>query len=178
MIIDPADFSDRPYKVPNQEESRDFTSFIENKENELAIKYLLGDALWTEFKTELAGTPAQKWIDLRDGATYLNGDTQYRYGGWVDMVRPAIFSEWLPPLTYKLTNVGYVANSTPQQAEMVIDQEPYLITRWNEFAAKVGYNANYWYNCVNTFYGFMKANESNYDDWVFQMPCFRNRHSL
>ena len=129
MIIDPTDFNDRPNKVPNQPESRDFVSFIGNKEEDLAIKYLLGYELWAEFSAALAGsgTLDQKWIDLRDGAEYTYNSRTYRYKGWVDLIRPAIMAEWVPLTTWKLTNIGFVENDAPDKSSLMDDQYPFLV---------------------------------------------------
>lgn len=180
MIIDPTDFNNRPYKVPNQEESRDFIAFIEETEEWLAIKYLLGKDLWEAFVAGLAssGSVEARWTDLKDGAVYTYNDKTYEYKGWIDMVRPAILSEWIPNLAYKLTNIGYVVNDAPQQSKLLEEQEPFVVTHWNTFVTKVGYQPEFGYNCKDSFYGFMKANESDYEDWIFKCPRYKNRHSL
>src|SRR5690242_20728452 len=125
MIIDVSDFINRPYKVPNQEESRDFSSFLESGESGLAagnypqIKCsLLGVDLWDEFTSALAasGELDEKWVRLRDGATYEYSNKTYQYLGWADLIRPALYSEWLPNIAFKNTNVGVINNKAPQQA--------------------------------------------------------------
>ena len=180
MIIDPADFLERPYKVPNQQESRDFISFLETAEEELAVKYLLGYELWELFKQGLdtSGAVDSIWEDLRDGAEYTVGGKTYKYKGWVDVVRPAIFSQWMPELTYKLTNVGIVENNAPKESKVLEDQYPYHVLHWNEFVKKVG--SHHWngYNCQGSIYGFLKANETLYEEWVFQCPPLKNRYDF
>lgn len=180
MIIDVTDFLKRPYKIPNQEESRDFAEFVEAKEIELATKYLLGWDLWNEFNDAInaSGDPDQKWIDLRDGAEYTYNDKTYKYLGWVDLIKPGIYSEWLPLMTDKLTNVGMINNATPQQAKFIEDQYPFQVGTWNNFAAKVGFYRRYGYNCVNSFHGFMKANEDTFTNWEFICPPVKNRFDL
>lgn len=179
MIIDVTDFNDRPYKVPNQEESRDFQAFIEMKEEELG-RMILGNALFEEFRDALEGSaPIDSiWDGLRDGASYDYQGRTYRYKGWVDMFRDGIFSEWLPNLTYKLTNVGFIENATPQQAKLLEDQYPFQVHYWNKFVSKVGYQHGYGYSCKDSFYGFMKANSSDYPSWVFKCPRYKNRFDL
>jgi hypothetical protein len=180
VIIDPVDFSDKPYKVPNQEENRDFAAFLESKEEELAVKYLLGSEMWEEFKAALDGSdPIDPiWETLRDGGFYDYQDKQYVYKGWVDMIRPAILSEWAPESTFKLTNIGYVENHAPDKAKLIEDQYPFQVKHWNKFVSKVGYNYPYGYSQKNTFYGFMKANEDDYPNWHFRCPKYKNRFDL
>lgn len=169
MIIDLTDFDDRPYKVPNQEESRDFLSFIEKTEEMLAVKYLLGRDLWEEFQAalETSGVIDPHWLLLRDGGEYTYNTKTYHFTGWVDMVRPGIFALWLPHLTYKLTNVGYVVNSAPQQSELVDDQYQFHIEAWNEFVNK-----------ARLFERFMTTNKSDYIGWKFHCPMMKNRFDL
>lgn len=172
MIIDVTDFTNRPTKVPNQEESRDFSSFIGNAEKELAVKYLLGYSVWTEFlaATEGSGTLQEPWASLKNGADYTHYGKTYRYEGWVDMIKPAIWSMWVPRGSYKFTNVGHVENM-PTDKSTLIDNEQFIVEQWNSFASKVGIC----YNRINSFYGFMKANESDFDDWCLNLPGTRNR---
>lgn len=187
MIIDPTNFNDRPYKVPNQEESRDFISFIGETEDQLATGThpeerccLLGSELWEEFKTALesSGPIDAIWETLRDGGFYEYNNVQYQYKGWADLVRPGIFSLWLPEAVYKLTNVGYVVNDTTDKASLIEDQYPFQVKYWNKFVDNVGYKAHYGYNYKNSFYGFMKANEDNYPSWHFKCPRYKNRYDL
>jgi hypothetical protein len=174
MLISPTDFLDRPYKVPNQEESRDFISFIEEKEEELG-RMLLGNELFESFRDALESSAIDDiYIAIRDGENYTYSDNIYQYKGWVDMLRPAIFSQWLPNLTYKLTNIGYVTNDAPQQSSLIDDQYDFQVINWNKFVNKVGYG----YTCKNSFYGFMKANEEDYPTWVFTCPRYINRYDL
>ena len=180
MIIDVSDFLKRPYKIPNQEESQDFAEFVEAKEIELATRYLLGWDLWEEFKAalEASGTLEEKWEALRDGAMYEYNGVNYHYDGWVDMVRPGIYSEWLPNISEKLTNVGMINNNSPRESKYIEDQYPFQVGTWNKFVSKVGFNRGYGYNCKNSFYGFMKANEADYDGWKFKCPPLKNRFDL
>lgn len=179
MIIDPTDFTERPYKVPNQEESRDFIAFIEAKEEELG-RMILGHELFEEFRDALedSGTLDPIYEALRDGASYTYNNKTYRYTGWVDMVRPGIFSRWLPNGTFKLTNVGYVQNDAPDKSSLLDDQYDFQVAHWNEFVRKVGGSRLYRYNCIDSFYGFMKANEDSYPTWVFTCPKPINRYDL
>jgi hypothetical protein len=187
MIIDATNFRDRPYKVPNQEESRDFISFIEQAEEQIARGTvpgekvcLLGSALWDEFQAGLAtsGEIEARWVAIRDGANYTHNGKTYHYPGWVEMLTPGIFALWVPNIPYKLTNIGYVENDAPDKSTLLDDQYPFIVNAWNDFVSKVGGNRNYAYTCIDSFYGFMKANESDYDNWVFRCPHFKNRHDL
>jgi hypothetical protein len=184
VLIALSDFTERPYKIPNQNESTDLLSFLQGEEERLAIEHLLGFELYMLFKEALeadALDPSdpeyvalpQIYVDLRDGAEYEYGDHTYKYRGWVDLIRPALFSLWIPRGTYKFTNVGHVQNAAPQQSTK-IDDDQFEVESWNTFVKKVGIG----YTCEHSFYGFMTANEDNYPDWLFSMPGLRNRFGL
>jgi len=96
----------------------------------------------------------------------------------VDMIRPGIFSAWLPNLTYKLTNIGYVENNAPEKSALIEDQYQFQILHWNNFVRKVGPKQSYGYYCEDSFYGFMMANEDDYPDWVFSYQRYKNRYDL
>ena len=176
MIVDVSDFTDRPYKVPNQEESRDFEAFMTAKEEEL-LRGILGNELYDLLADalEASGDPTDPYYDLVNGADYIRSDEQYHYKGLKDLLIPAIYSEWLPLGVHKHTNIGHVVNNAPQQSNLIIDQYPFQIESWNRFVAKVGILSNCRYNYMNTFYGYIKTNESDFPTWRFTAPAFKNR---
>lgn len=176
MILTPSDFDARPYKVPNQAESGDFGSFIDAQERELA-RGLLGVELAELFfqAVETSGAVEQRFEDLRDGGTYTYQGKTYLYAGWVDLIRPAVYSLWQPQGTWKFTNIGWVENNAPQQSKLIEDQYPFHVVYWNEFCRKVGVSPSQKYLYVNSFYGWMTANQEDFPEWVFTAPEFKNR---
>jgi hypothetical protein len=56
-------------------------TYITKYEPEI-LRRVLGYSLWKEFNTAITGgSPAQKWVDLRDGAEYTwNSETEYFTG--------------------------------------------------------------------------------------------------
>lgn len=176
MILDLTDFLDREYKIPNQNESRDLEAFIEKHEKEI-LKELLGYELFAELEAALESSAEleDRWVDLRDGAEYTYNDKTYKWLGLVDLLKPAVYSRWINVGTYKFTNVGFVQNNAQQQSATLEDMEPFIVRAWNEFVLKVGYNYE---QRFGTLYGFMKANEADYDGWCFTEQKFKNRHSL
>lgn len=69
-IINKTYFQKGELKLPIDNIS-DIQYFIDNHEKKI-LELLLRYSLYNEFITALAGTPAQKWIDLRDGKTYTD----------------------------------------------------------------------------------------------------------
>jgi len=79
MFVDSTDFTDIPYKIPNQEETRAFVDWIEAEETKI-LKEVLGLPLYNAFIEGLdtSGSIEQKWLDLRDGAEYDYSDSTSR----------------------------------------------------------------------------------------------------
>jgi hypothetical protein len=163
-FLDVNDFLNRPYKIPNIEESREFIDdYIEDEETKI-LKKILGLRLYNEFIEGLdtSGTIEQKWIDLRDGAEYESGSNLYEYRGLVDFLKPYICSKWVEINFRKATTSGVIVNNGQQNTQTVVpDYE--RVQYWNEFVEKVGGSCA----MENTLYGFLKANESDYEDLVF-----------
>lgn len=177
MILDPSDFDDRPYRIPNQQESKDFPEFVEAAEEEILVQ-LLGYEFYKELSDALnTSNPDQIYIDFRDGAEYESGGKTYKYSGLVDLLKPAVFSLWTDQNAYKFTNIGHIVNSPPQQAT-VIDNEPFAVGSWNAYVKLAGgycgYSRSTW-NRKDNLYGFYLANKSDYPTIVWKSPELRNR---
>lgn len=177
MILDPSDFDDRPYRIPNQQESKDFPEFIEDAEEQILVQ-LLGYEFFKELEDALnTSNPDQIYVDLRDGAEYTSSGKTYKYNGLVDLLRPAVFSLWIDQNAYKFTNIGHVNNSPPQQST-VIDSEPFVVQAWNAFVVRAGGSCNYsrsTWNRMDNLYGFYQANKANYPTLVWKSPELKNR---
>lgn len=170
MLLSTSDFLTRPYRILNIEESKDFVDFVKTSEREL-LTDILGYSLWKEL--DETASPGAALIALRDGAEYEYVGKPYKYNGLVDLLKPAVMSLWIPKNNYKFTNVGYV-ESSPQENSSLVDPEQFRVQLWNEFVEKVGLCLNQ----KNSFYGFMKANESNYPEWDFTEQKAENRFGL
>lgn len=157
-----SDFEARPYRIPNQEESEDLAVFIEESEEEL-LTGLLGYELYTEFVSGVSTADLEsRWADLRDGSTYQYDRKTYKYRGIVHLLKPAIYALWLEQNAYKLTNVGMVRNDRSDKYT-VIDLEPFRVGGWNDYVRRA-----YDGGCMrNTWYGFMKSREDDYENWRF-----------
>ena len=69
----------------------DILYYIDRHEKNILIQ-LLGYQLYLEFITALSGTPAQKWIDLRDGDSYIdNNGVQQEYEGINQIIANYVF---------------------------------------------------------------------------------------
>lgn len=173
MIVSLADFETRPYRIPDQEENRDLESYLADKEEEV-LRKLFGTALYNDFIAGIgAGSPLQKWIDLRDGTTYTFGGVEYEYKGLVDLLVPCLFAFWVKENSDKYTNSGTVRNS-PTMNSTSVSPARRISEAYSKFCDKVGSECEY----CDTLYGFILANDSDYDDWVFTEPEPMNQFDI
>jgi len=79
-IIDHTFFQKGQLKLPI-DNITDWQFFIDKHEPEI-LNEILGYELARDFQSALAGTPDQKWVDLRDGGEYTDGnDYLQKYEG-------------------------------------------------------------------------------------------------
>jgi len=172
MFLDVSDFEDAPYRIPNQEESRDLQNFIDLKEAEY-LKKVLGLSFYNEFIAglESSGTVEDIWIDLRDGSTYqlYSQGQSYQWEGVKELLKPVIMSCWLEENYRKWSNGGMIVNNGQNNSTSVnpIDE---IVSNWNKFVRKVGVGYQYWYTCWDgsnegTLRGFLDENKTLYDGW-------------
>ncbi len=186
MFLDASDFLNTPYKIPNIDESRSFADdYIEAEETKI-LKQILGLRLYNEFIEGLntSGDIEDKWLVLRYGATsedegiaalaiYTIGNADYEYCGLVDFLKPYICSKWPEVNFRKPTTSGIVINNGQQNTQTVTpDYE--VVTFWNEFSGKVGGKCRK----MNTLYGFLQDNLSDYEDLVFTEQKVKNQHDF
>ena len=182
MFLDPSDFEDVPYLIPNQEESRSLQEYIDTKEA-YYLKKVLGLSFYNEFIAglETSGVIEQKWIDLKDGKEYTVGEgdsaNEYEYSGIKDLLKPAIYSNWLEDNYRKWSNGGMIVNTAQNNATAVnpIDE---IAGNWNEFVRKIG-GGCFWQYQENTLYGFLTEETDTYEGWDnSKVTSFRMRNSL
>lgn len=164
MFLDPSDFEDAPYIIPNQEESRSLQDFIDKKEAEY-LKKVLGLSLYNDFIAglETSGDIEQIWLDLRDGADYTESDVLYNYCGVKELLKPAIYSDWITINYRKWSNGGMIVNDG-QNNTTAVNPSDEIVTAWNDFVTKLGSGCWGW-SYQNTFRGFMNINGESYENW-------------
>lgn len=174
MFVEASDFDDIPYKIPNQEEMRNILDWLEKEEAKL-LKKVLGLRLYNEFieGLETSGDIEQRWIDLREGTTYEYNEKLYEYLGVVDFIKPYIVSLWNDLMYRKQTTSGVIINQG-QQNTQVQTPDYEVVKYWNEASGKIGDSCER----ENTLYGFLKANESDYEDLEFCSLPLKNQFNL
>lgn len=184
MFVNEKLFKSPPYKIPNQGEFAgglpSFKDWLETEEVKI-LKEILGIELYYEFMEALddSGEIDQKWTRLRDGSTeddrftYEYNEVPYEYLGLVDLLVPELYSRWLEMNYRKNTSSGVVIMKGQQNTEL---QDPtYEVVRFhNEFVSKVGGSCKQ----ENSLYGFLIANEDDYESLEFKEPQKTNQFDL
>lgn len=178
MFLEPVDFEDEPYVIPNQVESRDLQNYIDKKEA-YYLKRIMGVSFYNDFieGLETSGTIEDKWLALRDGGEYESGNVTYQYGGIKELLRPAIYSDWLTDNYRKWSNGGMIVNDGQNNTTAVnpIDE---IVGAWNDFVGMLGLTCYHWSN-RNSFIGFMSDHASDYEGWdSANVYPFRLRNTL
>lgn len=110
-----------PLNVPQVIDSLN-NDYIQKYQKEILIK-LLGYTLYLQFDVGLSvASPAQKWLDLRDGCTYQdyddNGVLQYvEFKGCKEIVKYYVYFFFLNDLQNKITPAGAI-KQTLENAEV------------------------------------------------------------
>lgn len=166
LFIYPNDFTNKPYKIPNQEESKDFDQWLEDKEDEV-LNRLLGFQLWDAFSNAIeGGTTTAKWVNLRDGDTYEYGGYTFKWMGMNKMLIPYVYAMFIRESFDKLTASGVTLNGTtnavPGANFTIISPATRITTAQNAFSRMAGGC----YNAANSLYGFLLAKyETDYTEW-------------
>ncbi len=185
MFLEPTDFLEKPYKVPNQEESKDFVAFIEATEAKY-LKAILGLQLYNDFIDGLedSGIVEQKWTDLKYGTTYTYSDVLYEWAGIKTLLKPVVYSEWLTINFRRWTSSGMIIN-TGQQNSGAVNPDQEIIRAWNEFVDLLGGSGYGWpvqwlttHNYKNTIYGFLQVNSTDYNDWDFSLTTYFQHRNI
>jgi len=174
-IVNITDFVGR-FSIPNIE--KDTTSFDNNYiavyEPEI-LKRLLGVGLYNDFIQGLAAqTPEQKWIDLRDGKTYLVDGVTVEWSGVKKLIVPYVYYFYLQQNYNTLSGVG-VINSNAENATKT-DPNIKLVDAWNEC---VNYSGNYkaattselmpinYVSFEDTIFNFIVNHYQDYINWIY-----------
>jgi len=115
-----------------------------------------------------AGTPDQKWLDLRDGDTYTYGGEEFQYKGLDDLLVPCIYALWVRETSDKFTNSSTVRNTLMNATAVSPGRR--IADAYGKFIKKVGHCYDY----KDTLYGFLTANYTTYPNWRYKEPGSMN----
>ena len=110
-IIAPTIFNKTELKLPI-DNIDDIQDYIDEHEP-IILKKVLGYALYKEFIAALAGAPAQKWLDLRDGDEYTDtSDDLQDYEGIQQIIADYVFFEIVSNIQSYTTDSGVFGGAT------------------------------------------------------------------
>ena len=167
MFAVATDFDYMPYKL-KREQANNFATFIDDEE-EKVLKEILGIALYNEFIEGLnEDYPAEKWLRIRDGATYELDGVPYEWAGLLTRkgaMVPYIYSRWTMDAYKQAANgSSLTAIAISENSELL---GPGLAVRGhNDFVGMIGWNK--WKK--NTLYGLFIAYETDYPNLVWTGP--------
>jgi hypothetical protein len=156
------------------------------------LQDLLGYSLYKAFIAGLSvNTPAQKWVNLRDGAEFsvtIGDETRLLK---FDGVKPII--AYYVYLRYRNDNETYFSGQKQVKSEtensITADYDAALVPVFNSFIRKYGIVDRYIYSLSNnsyyehtnfspSAYNFLLANITSYNDWVFTQKQFINEYGI
>lgn len=149
-------------------------SIIEQREPEY-LRAVLGYPTYKEMLAALATpSPAQKWVDIRDGAEYVDADG--RTQKWNGLVRtgnpkrsPIAYFVYYWYLRVEATKATASGESIPDtQNAKPVNPRQKMVTTWNEMVMM-----------SRELYWFMYANQSVYSDWsISDIRVDRSRYKF
>lgn len=171
-------------QIPNLDKDPDAfeANYIDFYEREILLR-LLGYDLYNQFIEGLEdATPAQKWLDLRDGKTFevtINQATyNVRWNGLINDEKISLLSyyvyfNYIRENYQQATGLGYI-ESTQENAENV-DPNSKLVRVWNKCSELAG---RYYFKTTgeNLFYlstdgslfNFIYTHLSDYQNWQYE----------
>lgn len=107
--------------------------YIPIYQKDILVK-LLGQTLYSEFETAISGTPAQKWIDLRDGKTYQDYDDEgilqsVKFEGLKNIVKYYVYFKYVNDLQRKITTTGQIEQNNVNS--IIVAARTKLVDAWN-----------------------------------------------
>ena len=168
MFAVSADFNYQPYNIVKPSGAT-FLAFIDDNEEDI-LKATLGLTLYNEFIEGLEEDyPAQKWLDLRDGATYqIEGDTAlYEWKGLKTRkgaMVPYIYALWCLKDYKQASSSGITTLPKVENSEVLGPMQ--AVRAYNDCVQMLGWQK--W--SKNTLYGFLTANATDYESLVWTSP--------
>lgn len=180
-ILKLTDFEVRPYRIPNQEESKDLLAFISNQE-QIVLRELLGHQLYESLRTGLTEDPVPAiWTALVEGGAdygeYTLNEKVYNFPGLKACLIARVYAEWLSETRDKFTDIGTVYNTSDRNEH--VSPAGRIAAAYNTFARMVGGPCE----LQNTMFGFIEST-TDYDGFgwspndYFKYPGRMNEFGL
>lgn len=160
MFVEYTDVSKPPYQLPPIEAddvTGTFDPYVDEQER-LCLIDLLGQKLYDDFITGLAGPPNPIWTNLAVGVEYEYQGKKYNWKGMDKMLTPFIYRAWSKDtLIDSLTNQG-VQIAKVENAE-VVSASRKMVKAQNDFATLAGYDRC---QLFDTLYGYLYTSGETY----------------
>jgi hypothetical protein len=173
MFITAEDFNTPPYRLPNLDESTEFSDFVQQEELDrlrkvlgrtlcdafLAGLFTLADDVYTAINED---DIEQRWKDLRDGKAYTGQDGKsYYWEGLEKTLKPYIFSAWIKADSEKYNGAGGVG--TPLAENMTVGSPAGIIVRaFNQYSLLIGNECR----MEDTLYGYLYNSGEDFTDSI------------
>ena len=131
MFLNAEDFV-LPYNIPNVDRIFNTLEDYINVTEEDVLRKLLGDQFYEDFiqGLETSGSVEQKWLDLKDGATFTSDDKTYKYKGIKSVLVPYVYSQWLSDNASNYTGIGVTVSNA--ENSVVVPPTNSIIKAYNE----------------------------------------------
>lgn len=170
------DFDIAPYAIPNLGESQEQFDLYVADQQEDVLRQLLGNALYDAFKDGLdvdtdsddSGTPLvdeseddveQRWLYLKNGATYTYNERTCKWYGMKKALIPLIYAKWIRDNADSLSDFGVVTANIENSEE--VSPAARISRAYNKFGDLVGRPP---YAERNTLYDFLLQSGNTYTD--------------
>ena len=173
QLVSTTDFDYFPYQLSGLEgKTATFNAFV-LKMQEDVLRTVLGNELYDLFDAGLdEDYPADKWVDLRDGADYTIDTIKYKWVGLNKMLVPYVYSEYLAKTFSSHSGIGVTFPKAENSS--AVDPSAEISTSSAAFAVLVGaYKTS-----KNSLYGFLTANYTDYPTWIWDELSIRNRFGI
>jgi hypothetical protein len=157
---------------------------------------LLGYSMYKDFIAGLAvPSPAQKWLDLRDGKEFsftLNGQTvTTKWVGLINTIKDSIIARYVY-CKYRNNKETFFSGQSQVKAEsensVVADFSQTMVAIWNDFIKYYGevpyefdkYSTYSHYDDLPSAYNFLLASKtiSVYENWKFEPKYMINEYGI
>lgn len=159
----------------NRAEVSDIVTHLIDKYEVIFLRDVLGIKLYNEYVTGIAaGSPAQKWLDIRDGKEFQIGETFYRWRGFKEgsttLTRKSIIANFV----YYWYTRDAVSFQTPASEASAKTENSNIVSpavkqsrAWNEMV-----------DGVNELVFFLSNNLATYDSYSIYSTPYNYRRKI
>ncbi len=114
------------------------------------------------------------WLKLKKGADYDWATLTYKWEGMAALLKPFVYAAWVGDNYITLSASGPLIQLAENST--IVNPGAMICKAWNDYAERAG--GTYGYEIVDTLYGFLIANETDYQNIVWCYPGFKNNFNI